>query len=65
MLYGRLFFPLKPTARWVLRTDPLHTEERAVGFKGKNEFIIQLYEQFFLCVDLFLSILSGIISMLL
>ena len=47
------------------RKDPLHTEERAVGFKGKNEFIIQLYEQFFLCVDLFLSILSGIISMLL
>ena len=37
-------FPLKPTARWVLRNDPLHTEERAVGFKGTNEFIIQLYE---------------------
>jgi len=37
-------FPLKPTARWFLRKDPLHNQERGGGFKGTNEFIIQLYE---------------------
>lgn len=37
-------FSFKTNGSLVLKEGPLHTEERAVGFKGTNEFIIQLYE---------------------
>ena len=39
-----LFFPFKPTSRWFKTKAPSHTEERAVGFKGMDDFTIQLYE---------------------
>lgn len=43
MLYGDLL-SFKTNGLLVLKEGPVAHRGTAVGFKGKNEFIIQLYE---------------------
>lgn len=53
VLYEYCFFPFKPTPCWFKTKDPFLGVQRAVGFKGTNDLIIQLHESFFFCVELF------------
>lgn len=49
-LYEHLHFPFKPTGCWFKTKAPFLGVQRAVGFKGTNDFIIQLHESFFFCL---------------